>query len=510
LPQTETPIEELKLSFVYRNADVTANNGILTLGVMKDVTDPLTFTPLQSYAKTASLTSVVHYFKNDAATLLEDATNIAFRYSGTSNNYYLSIDDVRLNCHSGPVVQRDTICRNTPYNKNGFVVAANQLHDGTNTFDMEITSPLGCDYTNRLELYVVPQLLTEFSDAVCSETPYTSNGFNLLAPVSGDYRLDLYIPQGCDSTVIMHLTVIPKNVELTATICEGTSYSFGAQTPTTSGTYVQNLHNRLGCDSIVTLHLTVKERAVTRITGYTCNGAAYNDNGFLGITTAGEHTLRLTGSNGCDSLVILTLINSTTVYGSKRDTICRGDVYSFAGNSYTSTGEYTGRFTAVSGCDSLVTLQLAVMPVYQRNDEFSLSRSQLPYDYHGFIIAATEPEGSHTYNVTLPTRYGCDSIFTLVTYISGPVGLLEASTTLLGMYPNPVKRGETVQIAYEFNDVERQDLLLEVFNTMGQRVYMERPVVYPLAIKQFPTSGVYLVRISTGNDIRLYGRIVVE
>jgi hypothetical protein len=88
--------------------------------------------------------------------------------------------------------------------------------------------------------------------------------------------------------------------------------------------------------------------------------------------------------------------------------------------------------------------------------------------------------------------------------------LLNPVTRNLNIYPNPVKRGESVQIDYDFSNIERQGLIVEVFNTLGQRVYMERANVYPLTIKQFPMSGIYMVRITTGNDLQFYGRIVVE
>jgi gliding motility-associated-like protein len=47
----------------------------------------------------------------------------------------------------------------------------------------------------------------------------------------------------------------------------------------------------------------------------------------------------------------------------RNDTICAGTSLSFAGQSISKEGPYTGRFTSVQGCDSTVTLNLVVRPV---------------------------------------------------------------------------------------------------------------------------------------------------
>jgi gliding motility-associated-like protein len=47
----------------------------------------------------------------------------------------------------------------------------------------------------------------------------------------------------------------------------------------------------------------------------------------------------------------------------RNDTICAGTSLSFAGQSISKEGPYTGRFTSVQGCDSTVTLNLVIRPV---------------------------------------------------------------------------------------------------------------------------------------------------
>ena len=87
---------------------------------------------------------------------------------------------------------------------------------------------------------------------------------------------------------------------------------------------------------------------------YTWNGTVFN--------AAGTYAVVLTGSNGCDSTAVLNLsldnITSTTA-----ETICSSQLpYSWNGNSYPTAGNYSVTLTSSGGCDSIATLNLAVVP----------------------------------------------------------------------------------------------------------------------------------------------------
>lgn len=80
---------------------------------------------------------------------------------------------------------------------------------------------------------------------------------------------------------------------------------------------------------------------------------------------------------GCDSVVHFHLHVHEPLLAETYDTICPNGRYSFAGKTLTTTGKYTGLFTsAVTGCDSLVTLYLHVAP----QPQVSLTQSQLCSD----------------------------------------------------------------------------------------------------------------------------------
>ncbi|MBR5783613.1 MAG: fibronectin type III domain-containing protein, partial [Bacteroidales bacterium] len=93
LPKLNANIDTLQILFSYRNEGVTAGNHTITLGVMTNPDDTSTFIPLESYAKTTTITAVEHLFGFD--TVSGNNYHIAFRYSGgTSNNMWAAIDSI--------------------------------------------------------------------------------------------------------------------------------------------------------------------------------------------------------------------------------------------------------------------------------------------------------------------------------------------------------------------------------------------------------------------------------
>ena len=93
LPEFSEDIANLQLTFTYRNEGESTSNGQLIVGYMTDPTDATTFESLKTCDRTTTLTEVEVLFTNAPA-----GSYIAFKYEGgSSNNYYLSIDNVSVN-----------------------------------------------------------------------------------------------------------------------------------------------------------------------------------------------------------------------------------------------------------------------------------------------------------------------------------------------------------------------------------------------------------------------------
>ena len=237
---------------------------------------------------------------------------------------------------------------------------------------------------------------------------------------SGDYTRFFTTTNGCDSIVTLHLTInnsVTGEPE-TATICYGETYTWNGYTYSTEGEYSIVLTNALGCDSIATLHLTVlPEAAVYSTTVTICEGETYIWRG-MALSQEGSYTdVEQDPTTGCDiAIYTLQLIVidceptppcedvDTTEYA----TICYGETYTWNGQSYSTTGEYTQTLSSVAGCDSIVTLYLTVLPetiIVEEN--VTINEEYLPYTWRN-----QQCYSAGTYNESIPfANYPyCDSV----------------------------------------------------------------------------------------------------
>ena len=296
-----------------------------------------------------------------------------------------------------------TICQGDSYSFFGQTLTAG----GTYTHTLQTVN--GCDSVITLTLTVNPTYAVTDQRTVCpGELPLTWNGKTFTE--AGTKTATLQTVNGCDSTVTMTLHVFPTyNVPVTATVCQGESYSFFGQTLTAGGTYTHTLQTVNGCDSIVTLTLTVNPTYAVTDTRTVCPSElplAWNGKTF---TEAGTQTATLQTANGCDSTVTMTLHVNPAYNVPVTAAICQGDSYSFFGQTLTTGGIYTHTLQTVNGCDSVITLTLTVNPTYLITEERTVCSAGLPYLWNGVVFT-----GPGTKFASLHTATGCDSVVTMI------------------------------------------------------------------------------------------------
>jgi len=150
---------------------------------------------------------------------------------------------------------------------------------------------------------------------------------------------------------------------ISASICQGQSYNFGSQTLTAAGVYSQTLVASTGCDSVVSLTLTVNPIQTSSISASICEGQSYSF-GSQTLTLSGLYSNTVAGSNGCDSVTTLNLTVNSPATSTINQTIPNGGSFTVCGQSYNASGTYTKicAGAAANGCDSVVTLNLTVEP----------------------------------------------------------------------------------------------------------------------------------------------------
>ncbi|WP_425422473.1 gliding motility-associated C-terminal domain-containing protein [Phaeodactylibacter xiamenensis] len=266
----------------------------------------------------------------------------------------------------------------------------------------------GCDSIVMLDLTVLNVPEVDLVESICQFESYEVGPSSYT--MSGSYVDTLVAANGCDSIVSLELTVFPvKRDTLDITICNASSYTVGSNTYNVEGTYVDTLSSNLtGCDSIVTLNLTVRDFFEINLNRTVCEGESFTV-GTTPYDSTGMYSQTFISVEGCDSIVNL---NLTVIPFPRTDlapVICEGDTFNVAGNPYFQTGVYMDTLTSfVSGCDSIITLDLTVNPT------LFTSLTEEICDYETYTVGTSVYNTTGIYTDTLSSVVtGCDSIVTL-------------------------------------------------------------------------------------------------
>ncbi len=223
----------------------------------------------------------------------------------------------------------------------------------------------GCDSIIHLQLNVLPQPLLIVTDTICYGETIQYGGQTL--SVSGSHVINLPAAGyfNCDSTIQVDLTVLPPSeLEVDTTVCAGEWVEFGGQQFGVTASYPIVLPGAgfYGCDSMIYLSLTVLDEARFVIHDSLCYGGS--------LTLAGEvydeagiwfDTLQGMAYSGCDSIIELHLFIYDQHMLNIDTTLCFGESITLGGITYSQAGVYEDTLwnSAVSGCDSIIFLQLA-------------------------------------------------------------------------------------------------------------------------------------------------------
>jgi len=302
-----------------------------------------------------------------------------------------------------------SICTGESYDFNGDTLTAGGIYTAV------LTNANGCDSTITLTLVELAPSQTALVATICSDDTYLFDGEELSE--SGVYTAVYTNEVGCDSTVTLNLTVQPADLgsSLAVTICEGTSYDFYGDTLTESGIYTELLANVNGCDSTITLTLTVRALDQTLVDASVCEGESYLFNG-ESLDTAGVYSALFLNSDGCDSLVILDLSVLPVSSSSVAASFCSGDTYTFNGEELSAAGVYTALLTNAVGCDSTVTLTLTELATSQTSLDATICEGET-YPFEG-----QDYSESGVYSASYTNAAGCDSTLTLTLTVLPDLG----------------------------------------------------------------------------------------
>lgn len=283
------------------------------------------------------------------------------------------------------------------------------------TYICVVTSSSGC-YETEPFLKVLPDI--EYIDYgtvyICPDECHEVDGYVLCTP--GEFNWDGRF-EGSECPYNANIIIAaanPSEATISAAVCSGQTYVLNDIMATTTGVYQTVIDNVFGCDSTITVNLTVEPEIPVNINAEICPGDTYT---YLDITAteAGEYTTLIDGGGECDTLVTLNVSLLAPATGSMDTSICVGTVLEIYDIVASETGAYETTLTGTNGCDSILTVNLTVYgPLTSELDTSICAGAEFVF----YDITATE---TGSYNTTISTANGCDSLITVMLTVDDPI-----------------------------------------------------------------------------------------
>ena len=335
------------------------------------------------------------------------------------------------------------------------VIFRGETYSAAGVYPVRLTSSFGCDSIIELRLSV--NRLFDDSISVCANAlPYIWHG--KLIYESGIYRDTVIGTDNKESVIGIKVNVLPvahKEEAIRFTMCEGDYYKFGDRMLTQQGTYYDTLTAANGCDSIVMLSLTVlptnyysEVRRIFEGDSALFNGVWYKESGvyeyrktnangctdtyqmilsvlksFYTDTTAvicdkdlpfiwrgyeynesGDYSLPISWTDSSRVVKTLHLTVYPSYYSEQNISLCSGDTVLFRGHKFFQSGEFLDVIPSKNGCDSIIKYIVSVHPTFDKLIDIHISDKE-PFDFHGRMLTQTGK-----YEWTGKTVNGCDSV----------------------------------------------------------------------------------------------------
>ncbi len=337
-----------------------------------------------------------------------------------------------------------TICETAlPYTWNDITYPVN-TEGGNYEHTYSTQTAAGCDSIINLHLTISNQYVTPLTQDICEGESITFA--NQTLSQSGIYYDTLQASNHCDSIVMLTLTVHELHTTtLDGSICLGesyTNYDFDV-TPETSGshTYQRVVQTAFGCDSTIILNLTVNPVYYSEENGSICDYSEYIWEGHdkqIGLLAAGNYTIwdSLKTVNGCDSVFKLNLTVNPSYFYPETATVCDNEEYVWEGHNVQigllDEGTYTlwDSLKTVNHCDSVYQLTLTVNPTfYAENEGSTCANEAYVWQGHEHVNIGLLEAGEHIIWDSLKTVNHCDSVYKLTLTVYQNYYFENAATT---------------------------------------------------------------------------------
>lgn len=315
-----------------------------------------------------------------------------------------------------------------------------------------ITFANGCQNSDSLLLRIIPAASSDTTVTSCDHFVWHGTDYT----TDGDHTLHLPGTGGCDSLVILHLTLRHSTDTVVSHYVVEDSLPHiwnGLSFATDTTGCIIHATNSQGCDSTINFNLTVYRNQDTTAMRTVCegelpiswNGVVFSIDELDSIPGIITHQTTLVMANGADSVVTMLLSVLVASEATVSDTIVQNMLATYTpplpvaveyvqdetDPAMITIVDTMAALTNAAGCDSTVHYTLNVYRNYTTTDSVDICDDKLPYVYHGDTV--TGSAGSVTTTATLTTANGADSVVTMTVNIRSTYEVTDTIVICPGM-----------------------------------------------------------------------------
>jgi hypothetical protein len=252
------------------------------------------------------------------------------------------------------------------------------------------------------------KLYYTFNQGLASGTNTGQSIVHDWSPNQKDGTLTNFALMGSNSNWVTGATLSAGFTTATAseTSCGIYTSPLSGQQFSSSGTYAINGLTQGGCDSLLTLNLTVTPTSLTSFNETSCGSFTWGQTGQT-YNSTGIYYDTLIAQNGCDSVLKLNLTIVPISSQFSHVYSCTAYTWTQTGLTYNDSGLYTDTLTSVNGCDSIISIMLTVYP-QDIVDIYETSCDAYFWPESNQLLTV-----SGVYTVQLQSVFGCDSTVNL-------------------------------------------------------------------------------------------------
>src|SRR5204862_5326 len=273
-----------------------------------------------------------------------------------------------------------------------------------------VSAATGCDSIRTINVTMLPLQTITIDTAVCNNAfPATILGH--LFTIPGTITDTVSAATGCDSIRTINVTMLPlQTITIDTAVCNNAfPATILGHLFTIPGTITDTVSAATGCDTIRTINVTMLPLQTITVDTAVCNNAFPAT--ILGhlFTIPGTITDTVSAATGCDTIrtINVTMLPLQTI---TIDTAVCNNAFpaTILGHLFTGPATITDTVSAATGCDTIRTINVTMLPLQTITIDTAVCNNAFPATILGHLF--TIP-GTITDTVSAAT--GCDSIRTI-------------------------------------------------------------------------------------------------